>query len=127
MKVTCGLPVGAVINCADNSGAKSLNIFGVFRVGARLNKLPKAGPGSKVMASVRKGKPDLRKKVVQAVIVRQRKTIRRREGYWVYFEDNAAVIVNAKGELKGSAITGPVTKECAEFWPKISSKASSIV
>merc|ERR1712093_168735 len=79
--------------------------------------LPKAGPGSKVIASVRKGKPDLRKKVVQAVVVRQRKTIRRPEGYWVYFEDNAAVIVNMKGELKGSAITGPVTKECAEFWP----------
>lgn len=41
--------------------------------------------------------------------------------------DNAGVIVNNKGEMKGSAITGPVAKECAELWPKISGAASSIV
>jgi len=45
----------------------------------------------------------------------------------VYFEDNAGVIVNPKGEMKGSAITGPTSKECADLWPKISSNSSSIV
>ncbi|KAI4497999.1 hypothetical protein M0802_006823 [Mischocyttarus mexicanus] len=40
--------------------------------------------------------------------------------------DNAGVIVNNKGEMKGSAITGPVAKECADLWPRIASNASSI-
>ena len=80
-----------------------------------------------VLVSVRKGKPELRKKVIPAVIIRQRKPYRRREGYHLYFEDNAGVIVNPKGEMKGSAITGPVAKECADLWPRIASAANSIV
>ena len=52
-----------------------------------------------VMATVKKGKPDLRKKVFPAIIVRQRKPIRRKEGLIIYFEDNAGVICNPKGEL----------------------------
>lgn len=52
-----------------------------------------------------------------AVVVRQRKPWRRRDGVFLYFEDNAGVIVNPKGEMKGSAITGPVGKEAAELWP----------
>lgn len=45
--------------------------------------------------------------VMPAVICRQRKPWRRRDGVFLYFEDNAGVIVNAKGEMKGSAINGP--------------------
>lgn len=41
--------------------------------------------------------------------------------------DNAGVIVNPKGEMKGSAITGPVAKECADLWPRIASAAGTIV
>lgn len=70
-----------------------------------------------VMATVKKGKPELRKKVMPAVIVRQSKPWRRADGVFLYFEDNAGVIVNPKGEMKGSAITGPVGKEAAELWP----------
>ena len=51
------------------------------------------------------------------VVIRQRKTWRRKDGTFIYFEDNAGVIVNPKGEMKGSAITGPVAKECADMWP----------
>mmetsp|Transcript_264 Transcript_264/g.2098 ORF Transcript_264/g.2098 Transcript_264/m.2098 type:complete len:99 (+) Transcript_264:318-614(+) len=65
--------------------------------------------------------------VMPAVVIRQRKPWRRKEGLYVYFEDNAGVIVNPKGEMKGSAITGPVAKECAELWPRIASAANSIV
>lgn len=61
-----------------------------------------------------------------AVVIRQRKPFRRRDGIFLYFEDNAGVIVNNKGEMKGSAITGPVAKECADLWPRIASNASSI-
>ncbi|RXM32663.1 60S ribosomal protein L23 [Acipenser ruthenus] len=84
-RISLGLPVGAVINCADNT-------------------------------------------VHPAVVIRQRKSYRRKDGVFLYFEDNAGVIVNNKGEMKGkcSAITGPVAKECADLWPRIASNAGSI-
>ena len=125
--MSLGLPVAAVMNCADNTGAKNLYVISVVGFGSRLNKLPAGACGDMVMASVKKGKPDLRKKVTPAVIVRQRKPWRRKEGTFIYFEDNAGVIVNPKGEMKGSAITGPVAKECADLWPRIASAANSIV
>ena len=126
-RTTLGLPVAAVMNCADNTGAKNLYVISVVQKGARLNRLPAAGPGDMIMATVKKGKPDLRKKVTPAVVIRQRKSFRRKDGTYVYFEDNAGVIVNNKGEMKGSAITGPVAKECADLWGRIASAASSIV
>jgi large subunit ribosomal protein L23e len=61
-RITLGLPVGAVLNCADNSGAKSLYLIEPFGFGAHLNRLPDAGVGDMVVASVKKGKPELRKK-----------------------------------------------------------------
>merc|ERR1719410_2617766 len=94
MSMTLGLNVAALINCADNSGAKNLYMIAAKGCGSRLNRLPKAGPGDMILASVKKGKPELRKKVLLAVVVRQRKAWRRREGVFVYFEDNAGVIVN---------------------------------
>jgi large subunit ribosomal protein L23e len=127
LRITLGLRVASLINCADNSGGKNLYVISVKGVGARLNRLPGAAVGDMMMVSVKKGKPELRKKVLQAVVIRQRKSWRRREGTFIYFEDNAGVIVNPKGEMKGSAITGPVAKECADLWPKISSAAPSIV
>lgn len=99
-----GLPVGAIVNCADNSGAKNLYVIAVHKIKARLNRLPAACPGDMVMATVKRGKPDLRKKgttrlvvclvlltplnatVHPAVIVRQRKPWRRRDGVFLYFE-----------------------------------------
>ncbi|DBA73774.1 hypothetical protein WJX82_000369 [Trebouxia sp. C0006] len=126
-RMSLALPVGAVINCADNSGAKNLYLISTVGWGARLNRLPAAAAGDMVMCSVKKGKPDLRKKVMPAVVIRQRKPWRRKDGVFIYFEDNAGVIVNPKGEMKGSAITGPVAKECADLWPRIASAANSIV
>uniref|UniRef100_A0A7S2KCN3 60S ribosomal protein L23 n=1 Tax=Leptocylindrus danicus TaxID=163516 RepID=A0A7S2KCN3_9STRA len=126
-RVSAGLPVAAVVNCADNSGAKNLHIVSVCNIGGRLNRLPKAGAGDMIMCSVKKGKPELRKKVLPGVIVRQRKSFRRKEGVFIHFEDSAGVIVNNKGEMKGSAVSGPVAKECAELWPRIASNSSSIL
>lgn len=125
-RISLGLPVGAVINCADNTGAKNLFVIAVYGIRGRLNRLPSAGVGDMFVCSVKKGKPELRKKVLQAVVIRQRKLFRRKDGTFIYFEDNAGVIVNNKGEMKGSAITGPVAKECADLWPRIASNAGSI-
>jgi large subunit ribosomal protein L23e len=145
-RISLGLPVGAVINCADNTGAKNLFVISVKGFGARLNRLPAACVGDMIickiflskkvilkfdfhifcLATVKKGKPDLRKKVMPAVVIRQRKPFRRKDGTFIYFEDNAGVIVNNKGEMKGSAITGPVAKECADLWPRIAANAQSV-
>ena len=127
MRISLGLPVGAIVNCADNTGAKNLFIMAVSRTSSLLSRLPSASVGDMVLATVKKGKPELRKKVLPAVIVRQRKPFRRADGMFIYFEDNAGVIVNAKGEMKGSVVNGPVAKECAELWPRISAHAGSIV
>jgi large subunit ribosomal protein L23e len=83
---------GAVMNCCDNSGARNLYIISVKGIGARLNRLPAGGVGDMVMATVKKGKPELRKKVMPAVIVRQSKPWRRGDGIFLYFEDNAGVV-----------------------------------
>ena len=91
-----GLPVGAVINCADNTGVKNLYMIAAGGICGRLNRLPAAASGDMVLATVKKGKPELRKKVMPAVVIRQRKTIRRKDGTFLYFEDNAGVIVNNK-------------------------------
>lgn len=80
------------MNCCDNSGARNLYIISVKGCGARLNRLPAAGVGDMVMATVKKGKPELRKKVMPAVVVRQSKPWRRADGVYLYFEDNAGVV-----------------------------------
>merc|ERR1711943_129828 len=100
-----------------------MGVIAVAGIKGRLNRLPSAASGDLVMASVKKGKPELRKKVHPAVVVRQSKAYRRNDGTFLYFEDNAGVIVNNKGEMKGSAVTGPVAKECADLWPRISSNS----
>merc|ERR1712170_226888 len=125
-RISLACPVGAVMNCADNTGGKNLYVIAVYGIRGRLNRLPAACSGDMVLATVKKGKPELRKKVMPAVVIRQRKTFRRKDGQFIYFEDNAGVIVNNKGEMKGSAITGPVAKECADLWPRIASTPSSI-
>uniref|UniRef100_A0A2I2ZA19 60S ribosomal protein L23 n=1 Tax=Gorilla gorilla gorilla TaxID=9595 RepID=A0A2I2ZA19_GORGO len=102
-QISLGLLVGAVISCADNTGAKNLYI-----ISGRLNRLPTAGVGDTVMATVKKGKPELRKKVHPAVVIRQRKSYRRKDGVFLYFEDNAGVTVNNKGETKGPIVPNPM-------------------
>ena len=90
---------GAVMNCCDNSGARNLYIISVKGIGARLNRLPAAGVGDMVMATVKKGKPELRKKVMPAVVVRQSKPWRRADGVYLYFEDNAGVVSHASAVI----------------------------
>jgi large subunit ribosomal protein L14 len=80
-----------------------------------------------VIISVKKGVADMRRQLLKAVIVRQKRPFRRSDGTMVQFEDNAAVIVTDTGETKGSMIKGPVALEAAERYPKIASNASIIV
>ena len=126
-KISRGLPVGSVIKCADNTGARELRVIQVIGYKGRLRRVPSASVGDMVVVSVRKGTPDMRKKIFRAVIIRQRKPYRRRDGTWVQFEDNSAVIMTPEGEMRGTDIRGPVAREAAERWPRIASAASIIV
>jgi len=126
-KVARGLVPGSMLRCADNTGARILRLVQVMGYKGRLRRYPSGGVGDKITLSVRRGTPDMRKKIFQGVIVRQRRPFRRIDGIWVRFEDNAAVIITPEGEMKGSEIRGPVAKEAAERWPRIASASSIIV
>lgn len=122
-----GLPVGASLECIDNTGAKLVQIVMTLKMKGTHRRYPKAGVGDIVIISVKKGAVDMRRQLLKAVIVRQRRPFRRSDGTMVQFEDNAAVIVTDTGETKGSIIKGPVALEAAERWPKIAAAASIIV
>ena len=85
------------------------------------------GLGDVATVAVKKGTPDMRRKLEKAVVIRQRKEIRRIDGLRVSFDDNAMVLVNEKNEPKGTEIKGPVAREVAERFPKIGSMATMIV
>ena len=125
--VTKGLERGSLITCADNTGARQLKVISVKGSSGTKNRHPKAGIGDQVTVSVTKGTPEMRRQVLQAVVVRQRKPIRRPDGVRVKFEDNAGVIIDEMEEPRGTEIKGPVAREVAERFGSIASTATMIV
>jgi len=125
--VTRGLAKGSLINCADNTGARQLKVISVAGYSGTKNRHPKAGIGDKVTVSVTKGTPEMRRQVLEAVVVRQRKPIRRPSGTRVKFEDNAAVVIDDMEEPRGTEIKGPIAREVAERFGSIASTATMIV
>ena len=127
-KVTRALPSQAIINTCDNSGAKVLKIISVKGHKTVRGRIPAAGVGDLVMAAVQKGKLEMRKTVVPAVIVRQRKEFRRPDGTRIKFEDNAAVVLkDLKGNPKGTIFKGAIAKEVSERWPAVAKVARIVV
>ena len=124
---TRGLPVGARLTCADNTGAKIVQIVAVPKYHGVHRRYPSAGVGDLLVVSVKKGTPEMRRQLVNAVIIRQRRPFRRSDGTMVAFEDNAVVLTTPTGETKGSDIKGPVAREAAERWARIAATASTIV
>ncbi|MGD0329555.1 MAG: 50S ribosomal protein L14 [Nitrososphaeria archaeon] len=125
--ISRGIPVTAVINCADNTGARTLRVVQVLQYHGRLRRIPSASVGDKISVVVKKGPPDLKKQVFTAIVVRQRYPVRRISGSRISFEDNAAVIITPEGDVKGTEIKGPVASEAAERWPRIANLSSIIV
>ncbi|MHA1268743.1 MAG: 50S ribosomal protein L14 [Candidatus Helarchaeota archaeon] len=125
--ITKGIQNETIIKCSDNSGGKLLRVISVIGYKGRQNTIPKASVGQMVVVSVIKGTPEMRRQVLRAIIIRQKKAYRRVDGRWIRFEDNAAVIVNPNGDPKGSEIRGAVAKEAAERWPRLSAVASMVV
>ncbi|GIU72528.1 MAG: 50S ribosomal protein L14 [Candidatus Nitrosocaldaceae archaeon] len=125
--VTRAIPVYANLVCADNTGAKIVQVVQVNRYKGRLSRLPSASVGDLVTVVVKKGPAELRKQVFGAIIVRQKYPIRRVNGVRITFEDNAAVLVTPEGDVKGTDIKGPVAAEAAERWPRLANIAPMIV
>jgi large subunit ribosomal protein L14 len=121
------LTAGSRLVCADNTGAKELQIITTLKYTGTRRRMPKAGVGDMVVASVKKGTPELRKQIVRAVIIRQRKEYRRMDGIRIKFEDNAAVLMTPEGAPRGSEIRGPVAREAIERWPRIAGIATIVV
>ena len=118
---------GSILVCHDNSGAKAVHIIGGFgRQGTR-GRYPSFGVSDVIIVSVRKGNPDMVKKVVRALIIRQKKEYRRATGIRISFEDNAAVLITEDGLPVGSEIKGVVAREVAERYPKVAAIAPGVV
>ncbi len=126
--ITKGLPLGAEIETCDNSGAKVVKLFTVMGAKTVWGRVASAGVGDLIMVSVKRGRPDMRKQTMFAVIVRQRKEYRRPDGIRIKFEDNAVVVLkDDKGNPQGTLLKGPIAKEAAEKWPAIAKIASMVV
>ena len=101
------------LTVADNSGARRLMC--ILPLGGDAGS--KAGLGDVITASVKEAAPDsaIREgKVVRAVVVRTRKEHRRKDGTYIRFDDNAAVLINEAGEPVGTRVFGPVARELRE-------------
>src|SRR5258707_6126865 len=102
-----------MLEVADNSGARKLQV--ILPLGGSSGK--KAGLGDIVTAAVKEASPDgqvKKGKVVKAVVVRTRKEYRRRDGTYIRFDSNAAVLINDVGEPVGARVFGPVGGELRE-------------
>lgn len=99
-----------VLNVADNSGAKKIMVIRVL--GGSVRRFGTIG--DIVVASVKEANPGGNVKkgdVIRAVVVRTKKEIRRQDGSYIKFDDNAAVVINDKKEPRGTRIFGPVARE----------------
>jgi len=124
---TKGLLKMSRCTCTDNSGAKIIEVISVIGYKGTRRTSPKAGIADMVNVVVKKGKPEMRKKLSRAVVVRVKKEFRRANGLRVKFEDNAVVLVDDAGLPKASEIKGCVAKEVGERWVKIVGLAATVV
>jgi large subunit ribosomal protein L14 len=117
----------SILDVADNSGAKKIAM--ILPLGGGTGT--RASLGDVITASVKEANPDgtvKKKQVVKAVIVRTRKEVRRKDGTYIRFDQNAAVIIKPDGEPVGTRVFGPVARELRERgYMKIVSLAPEVI
>jgi len=127
-KVTRALNIGSVVTAADNSGANIVRIVSVKRGKTTKKRQGYARVSDWVKVSVRKGKPEMKGMVFDAVVVRQRRPYRRKDGERIAFSDNAVVLLkDEKGNPKGTQIKGPIAREVQERWATVAKNARIVV
>ena len=111
---------------ADNSGAKEVLCIRVLGgTGKRY-----ASIGDQIVVTVKSAMPSKKKKkgtVSRAVVVRTKKEIRRPDGSYIRFDNNAVVLLNQAGEIRGTRIFGPIPRELREKYMKIISLAPEVL
>ncbi len=121
------IQMASILDVADNSGAKKLNVIKVLGGSKRRY----ASVGDVVVVSVREAMPNGKVKkgdVARAVIVRTSKELRRRDGTYIRFDINSAVLIDNQGEPIGTRIFGPVARELrAKQYMKIVSLAPEVL
>jgi len=101
-----------ILEIADNTGAKKIMCIRILRSNKKYAEI-----GDTIIAVVKEALPNMiikKSDIVRAIIVRTKKTIRRNDGMYIRFDDNAAVIVNNENNPKGTRIFGPVSREIRE-------------
>jgi large subunit ribosomal protein L14 len=127
-KATRGLNLGSLVLASDNSGARIVRIVSVKGGKTRKGRQQYAKIGDWVKVSVRKGNPEMKGEVFDAVVIRQRKPYRRNTGERVVFLDNAvALLKDDKGNPKGTQIKGPIAKETGDRWPFVNKIARFVL
>ncbi|MBS3806321.1 MAG: 50S ribosomal protein L14 [Bacteroidales bacterium] len=114
------------LNVADNSGAKVVKVIRVLGGSGRRY----ASVGDTVVVSVRNALPSSEMKkgtVSRAVVVRTRKEVRRADGSYIRFDNNACVLINNLGEIRGTRIFGPIPRELRANYMKIISLAPEVL
>ena len=115
-----------MLTVADNSGARKVRCIKVLGGSKRRY----AGVGDVIIAAVQEATPGAnvkKKDVVRCVVVRTVKEIRRKDGSYIRFDDNACVLLNNAGEMRGTRIFGPVAREVREGYTKIVSLAPEVL
>ena len=111
---------------ADNSGAKEVLCIRVLGgTGKRYARI-----GDKIVVAVKSALPSGEVKkgtVTKAVVVRTKKELRRADGSYIRFDDNACVLLNTQGEIRGTRIFGPVARELRDKFMKIVSLAPEVL
>jgi len=114
------------LNVADNSGAKEVLCIRVLGGTGRRY----ASIGDRIVVSVKSAVPSSEMKkgtVSKAVVVRTTKEVRRADGSYIRFDDNACVLINNLGEMRGTRIFGPVPRELRDGYMKIVSLAPEVL
>ena len=127
-KVTRALNIGSMVTAADNSGARIVRIVGVKGGKTRKGRQQYAKIADWVKVSVRKGDYKIKGQVFDAVVIRVKKSYRRKTGERVAFIDNAvALLKDEKGNPKGTQIKGPIAKEVGERFPFVNKIARFVL
>tara|TARA_Y100000310_G_scaffold167546_2_gene167360 strand:+ start:6469 stop:6870 length:402 start_codon:yes stop_codon:yes gene_type:complete len=126
-RATKSLNLGAKLIAADNSGARIVRLVSVKKGKSTKGRQGYAKIADWVKVSVKKGIPDMKGKVFDAVLIRQKKPFRRLTGERISFEDNAvAILKDDKGNPKGTQIKGPIAREVMERWTSVAKIAQVV-
>jgi large subunit ribosomal protein L14 len=127
-RMTRGLNIGSYLVATDNSGARIVKIVGVKHGKSRKGRYISAKVADWIKVSVRVGNPEMKGKVFDAVLVRQKKPFLRKTGERIAFTDNAAVLLkDEKGNPKGTQVKGAIPREVQERWKEVAKLAQFIV